>query len=59
MIIKGIGMLFVIICCVGAGIAMGMYIVSQIENSIDKNIDSECYCQERWKKIKKRLTYWY
>tara|TARA_Y100000356_G_scaffold43817_1_gene34133 strand:- start:208 stop:327 length:120 start_codon:yes stop_codon:yes gene_type:complete len=36
MIIKGIGMLFVIICCVGVGIAMGMYIASQVENHIDK-----------------------
>jgi len=35
MIIQGI---FSIICWVGLGIAIGMYISSQIENHIDKNI---------------------
>ena len=35
MIIKGIGMLFVIVCCVGAGIVIGMYITTQIETQIN------------------------
>ncbi len=30
--------IFTIICWVGLGIAIGMYISSQIENHIDKNI---------------------
>ena len=35
MIIKGIGMLFVIVCCVGVGIVIGMYITTQIETQIN------------------------
>jgi len=30
-----------VIGCIGAGVALGMYIASQIEKSIDNNIDDE------------------
>ena len=57
MIIKGIGMLFVIICCVGVGIVMGMYITTQIETQINgyKKQNGKCDCVKRWEKLRNKL----